>query len=179
MRVVSRNISVPALKSLGLIALAFSLAAAPKPESAAAKPAKAPANRLAARKASPELLRPATAVPVKLTAIANRPASIEQHRTVRMEVTAYCPCTRCCGPAAQGITANGQRISYNGGKFVAADTDFLPFGTRLQIPGYDSAPVEVIDRGGAIKGRKLDVFFPTHDQALEWGRRTIDVTVID
>jgi 3D (Asp-Asp-Asp) domain-containing protein len=96
-----------------------------------------------------------------------------------MEVTAYCPCTKCCGPKAQGLTANGQSVSYNDGKFVAADTDVLPFGTRLLIPGYHADAVEVIDRGGAIKGNRLDVFFPTHEAALEWGRRQVDVIVVD
>src|SRR5688572_2660435 len=46
-------------------------------------------------------------------------------RTMLMEVTAYCACPRCCGPRAQGITASGRRVSYNGGKFVAADTSIL------------------------------------------------------
>ena len=101
-------------------------------------------------------------------------------RTMLMEVTAYCPCPRCCGPRAQGITASGRRVSYNGGKFVAADTKVLKFNTKLMIPGYaDGRPVEVIDRGGAIKGNKLDVYFPTHQEARKWGRRKILVTVLD
>ena len=71
-------------------------------------------------------------------------------------------------------------MSHNGGRFVAADTSLLPFGTKLVIPGYagDEA-VEVIDRGGAIKGHKLDLYFPTHEEALEWGRQWVDVTVIE
>ena len=89
---------------------------------------------------------------------------------VMMEVTAYCPCTICCGKGAHGVTASGRSISFNHSQFVAADTSILPFGTRLVIPGYGNAPVEVIDRGGAIKGNKLDVFFPTHEQARAWGR---------
>jgi 3D (Asp-Asp-Asp) domain-containing protein len=99
-------------------------------------------------------------------------------RVVMMQVTAYCSCPKCCGPNAIGITASGKDISYNAGKFVAADRS-MPFGTRLLIPGYDEAPVEVIDRGGAIKGDRLDVFFPTHDEALQWGRRTVPVTILD
>ncbi|HWP40927.1 MAG TPA: 3D domain-containing protein [Tepidisphaeraceae bacterium] len=102
-----------------------------------------------------------------------------RHSRVRlMEVTAYCPCSKCCGPNAQGITASGKHVSYNHGKFVAADTRILPFGTRLLIPGYAAEPVEVIDRGGAIKGNKLDVFFPTHEQALKWGRQKMVPVII-
>ena len=100
-------------------------------------------------------------------------------RVVRMEVTAYCPCTACCGPDAHGVTASGKPVSYNGGKFVAGDTSVLPFGTKLVIPGYDAGAVEVVDRGGAIKGHRLDVYFPTHQAALEWGRQTLDILVIE
>lgn len=105
---------------------------------------------------------------------------IAKPRTLRMEVTAYCPCKKCCGKNARGITASGLRISHNAGLFVAADTALLPFHTKLIIPGYaaDQA-VPVLDRGGAIKGNRIDVFFPTHQQALEWGRRVVEVTVVD
>jgi 3D (Asp-Asp-Asp) domain-containing protein len=101
-------------------------------------------------------------------------------RVLKMEVTAYCPCKKCCGKNARGITASGLRVSHNDGLFVAADTALLPFHTKLRIPGYagDKA-VPVLDRGGAIKGHRIDVFFPSHRAALEWGRRTIEVTVLD
>ena len=98
-----------------------------------------------------------------------------------MEVTAYCPCKKCCGPKASGITASGKHVSYNNGRFVAADTKVLPFGTKVIIPGYGAteSPVEVIDRGGAIKGNKLDVFFASHEQARKWGRKRIPVLIVE
>jgi 3D (Asp-Asp-Asp) domain-containing protein len=99
-------------------------------------------------------------------------------RVVTMEVTAYCPCKKCCGPKARGVTASGKRVDHNAGLFVAADKDLFDFHTQLQIPGYAGGQtVPVLDRGGAIKGNRLDVFFPTHEQALRWGRRMIPVTV--
>jgi len=101
-------------------------------------------------------------------------------RQMLMEVTAYCACTKCCGPRAQGLTASGRRISYNGGRFVAADTRVLKFNTKLLVPGYAGGqPVEVIDRGGAIKGNKLDVFFDSHEAARKWGRQWLWVTVVE
>jgi 3D (Asp-Asp-Asp) domain-containing protein len=115
--------------------------------------------------------------PAPLTAV-QIPQAHKTH-TILMEVTAYCSCRKCCGPNAMGLTASGKDVSYNDGKFVAADTSVLPFGTKLQIPGYDAQPVEVIDRGSAIKGHKLDVFFPTHEEALKWGRQMIQVTVVE
>jgi 3D (Asp-Asp-Asp) domain-containing protein len=100
-------------------------------------------------------------------------------KTIEMEVTAYCPCTKCCGPKAQGITASGKNVHYNDGKFVAADRKFA-FGTKLIIPGYaGSKTVEVADRGGAIKGNKLDVYFHSHAEALKWGRQKLTVTVVE
>jgi 3D (Asp-Asp-Asp) domain-containing protein len=100
-------------------------------------------------------------------------------RTVRMMVTAYCACTKCCGPNAQGITASGKPVSYNQGRFVAADRDVLRLGQKLSIPGYhDGRAVEVLDTGSAIKGNRLDVYFPSHRRALEWGRQWLDVTVV-
>jgi 3D (Asp-Asp-Asp) domain-containing protein len=101
-------------------------------------------------------------------------------RVVMMEVTAYCACKKCCGPKAQGITASGKRVNYNGGLFVAADKEVFAFNTMLKIPGYASGrAVPVLDRGGAIKGNKLDVFFPSHTEALKWGRQKVAVTVVD
>ena len=46
----------------------------------------------------------------------------------------------------------------------------------MKIPGYGWGVVE--DRGGAIKGDKIDLFFRTHKQALKWGRQTVKVQVV-
>lgn len=99
-------------------------------------------------------------------------------RTVRMRVTGYCPCSKCCGEFADGITANGHKIR-SGDTFVAADKRYS-FGTEMVIEGYSNTQtVKVLDRGGAIRGNKLDAFFHTHQAALEWGVRHIDVKVRD
>jgi 3D (Asp-Asp-Asp) domain-containing protein len=116
-----------------------------------------------------ELLKPVPATP---------PAPLT--RVIRMEVTAYCACVKCCGPKAQGITASGKPVTHNGGRFVAADTSVLPFGKKIVVPGYaDGEKVQVLDRGGAIKGNKLDLFFASHDEARAWGRQQLDVTVYE
>jgi 3D (Asp-Asp-Asp) domain-containing protein len=98
-------------------------------------------------------------------------------RPVTMTVTAYCPCRKCCGPAARGVTASGEPVSHNRGRFVAADRS-IPFGTRISIPGYHGGiAVPVTDRGGAITGRRLDVYFPTHAAARAWGVRRVVVKI--
>jgi len=95
---------------------------------------------------------------------------------ITMRVSAYCPCEICCGTGSPGITASGHVIQ-EGDRFVAAPKE-IPFGTWIRIPGYNgNEPVRVEDRGGAIKGARLDVFFPTHQEALDFGVQYIRVEV--
>jgi len=97
-------------------------------------------------------------------------------QVIKMRVTAYCPCPECCGTDSPGITASGYKIQ-SGDAFVAADKRYS-FGTKMIIQGYNNdQPVKVLDRGGAIKGNRIDVFFPTHEEALEWGVKNIDVKI--
>ncbi len=100
----------------------------------------------------------------------------QRWRVVRMRVTAYCPCSICCGKFADGVTACNHRIR-PGDVFVAADKMYQ-FGTEMIIPGYnDNRSVQVLDRGRVIKGNRLDVFFHSHAVAKKWGTRTLDVLV--
>lgn len=100
----------------------------------------------------------------------------EVWETVKMRVTAYCPCPICCGEYSDGITACGHKIQ-PGDTFVAADKRYS-FYTEMLIPGYsNSRPVKVLDRGGAIKGNRLDVFYATHQEALQWGVKYLDVKI--
>lgn len=95
---------------------------------------------------------------------------------IRMRVTAYCPCPKCCGKYSGGPTACGHKIR-PGDTFVAADKRYC-FGTEMLIAGYNNGqPVKVLDRGGAIQGDRLDVFFGSHEEALEWGVKYLDVKV--
>jgi len=71
-----------------------------------------------------------------------------------------------------GLTASGARARYG---TIAADTRQYPFGTVMYIPGYGYGRVE--DRGGAIKGEHVDLFFSSHGAALKWGKRLRDVKV--
>ena len=97
-------------------------------------------------------------------------------QSIQMRVTANCPCPKCCGEYSDGVTACGHKIR-PGDTFVAADGRYS-FGTEMLIPGYsNSRPVQVLDRGGAIKGNRLDVFFATHQEALEWGVKYLEVNV--
>jgi len=58
---------------------------------------------------------------------------------------------------------------------IAADTGVFPFGTRMHVPGYGWGVVS--DRGSAVRGNRIDLFFRSHQQALEWGRRRVKVYI--
>lgn len=120
------------------------------------------------------------------TAPASDPSNVRTYngRPVRsvavlhMRVTAYSPDERSCGASADGITASGYSVLTNGGFLVAADPRVLPLGSLVSIPGYDDgAIVPVLDTGGAIKGNRLDVLYPSHEIAVQWGVQELDVEV--
>ena len=58
---------------------------------------------------------------------------------------------------------------------VAVDPTLIPLGTKLHIPGYGRALAA--DVGSAIKGRIIDLWFPSTEQARAWGRRTVTITI--
>jgi len=99
-------------------------------------------------------------------------------KTMWMRVTAYSPDERSCPGTADGITASLHSVFANGMKLVAADSRVLPLGSMITVPGYAGDQiVPVLDRGGKIKGNRLDVLFPTHESARKWGVRRLKVTV--
>lgn len=104
--------------------------------------------------------------------------AVKPGKTMWMVVTAYSPDERSCAGTADGITASNHHVLTNAHRLVAADTRILPLGSMISIPGYDAGQiVPVLDRGGAIKGNRLDVLFPTHEQARKWGVKRLKVTV--
>ena len=54
------------------------------------------------------------------------------------------------------------------GVTIAADPDVLPMGTEVELDGHTYT---VQDTGGAIAGNRLDLYFDSHDDALQWGVR--------
>lgn len=88
-------------------------------------------------------------------------------------ITAYCPCVQCCGKS-DGITASGEKAIE--GITVAMDKS-MPFGTKIYIDGVGERIVQ--DRGGAIKGNRIDLYFDSHQEALNFGRQTKQVTILN
>ena len=91
-------------------------------------------------------------------------------QTKIFKVTAYCACAKCCGKQT-GITASGTRAT--AGRTIATSTQFK-FGTKLLINGN---VYTVEDRGGAIKGNKIDIYMDSHAEALKWGVKYLPVQV--
>ncbi|MCT0051444.1 MULTISPECIES: 3D domain-containing protein [Lactococcus] len=87
-------------------------------------------------------------------------------RTLNVEATAY---------ALNGITATGIDLSKNP-ICIAVDPSVIPLNSLVEVPGYGIAIAG--DTGGAIIGNIIDVHFPTNDQAIAWGRKNIQITVL-
>ncbi|MBN2301976.1 MAG: 3D domain-containing protein [Lentisphaerae bacterium] len=104
-----------------------------------------------------------------------------------MEVTAYCACGKCCGwhrtwygKPVDNITGKRKRVGLTASGVIArpgtiAAPREYPFGTVMYVDGYGYGRVE--DRGGAIKGDRIDLFFTSHGRALAWGRRKVVVKI--
>ncbi len=84
--------------------------------------------------------------------------------------TAYCSCEKCCDkdPADEwyGITATGTKAKWG---TVAVDRKLIKLGSKLKIDGFPDITFMAEDVGGAIKGNHIDIWFPSHTEALEFG----------
>lgn len=96
-------------------------------------------------------------------------------RTITMESTAYSsdPADALGGGT---VTATGQNLLENP-MAVAVDPSVIPLGTHLYVEGYGEA--YAVDTGSAIQGNIIDVHFPTAAQCDVWGRRQVQVTILD
>jgi len=100
-------------------------------------------------------------------------AETKAKKKITMEATAYTAnCTGC-----SGITRTGINLKANPNqKVIAVDPNVIPLGTRVYVEGYGTAIAG--DTGGAIKGNRIDIFIPSRQDALNFGRRQVTVTVL-
>lgn len=92
--------------------------------------------------------------------------------------TAYCACEKCCGEWA--INRKGPVVGSTGMELIpkysiAVDPNIIPYGSIL----VDSIENEyrADDCGGAIKGNHIDIYFSSHEEALNYGRQTIELAI--
>ena len=76
----------------------------------------------------------------------------------------------------RGRTASGRPVSKG---VIAADPRFLPLGSRVKLEaGNYSGEYLVADTGGAVRGRRIDIWTPTSSEAMRFGKRVIKLTVL-
>lgn len=86
-------------------------------------------------------------------------------------LTAYCPCSGCS--ANWGTKTSTGKVTEQG-RTVAVDPEVIPYGTVLVI---NDMQYIAEDCGGAIKGKRIDVYFDKHEDALEFGVQYAEVFV--
>lgn len=94
-------------------------------------------------------------------------------RTITMQASSYTSC-----PSENGgysTTATGKPLSYG---VVAVDRNVIPLGTKMKIEGFGNTVFSAEDVGGAIKGNRLDILMNSKGEALNFGRRSVKVTIL-
>lgn len=93
------------------------------------------------------------------------------------EVTGYCNCRLCCGQYSPEVTGRTPHTASGtvpcAGRTVAVDPNVIPLGSTVVINGHSYIAE---DTGSAVKGNVIDVFYDSHSDALNWGRRSVEVT---
>lgn len=92
-------------------------------------------------------------------------------RTLQMESTAY----SCAESVNTYFTAMGIDLRQNP-QVIAVDPSVIPLGSMVEVSGYGIAIAG--DTGGAIKGNIIDCHFSTVAECIQWGRRSVTVTII-
>ena len=84
-------------------------------------------------------------------------------------ITAYCPCSECCGRWADGITATGLPA---GPGIVAVDPEVIPLGSTVIIDGQRYLAADT-----GVEGLHVDVCLPEHGDTVAFGVRTAEVWI--
>ncbi|MDP1421096.1 ubiquitin-like domain-containing protein [Peribacillus simplex] len=95
-------------------------------------------------------------------------------KEIYVSSTAYTASCKGCS----GVTSTGVDLKSNpGAKIIAVDPSVIPMGSKVYVEGYGYAVAA--DKGGAIKGNRIDVFFSSKNDAYRWGVKRVKVRVLD
>lgn len=101
-------------------------------------------------------------------------------RADEFTVTAYCSCEKCCDKSPSdewyGITAIGVKARWG---TVAVDRELIKLGSALVVEGFPCTIFRAEDVGGAIGGKHIDIWFPNHRDALEFGVQKREVYCVE
>ncbi|AGX04345.1 MULTISPECIES: LysM peptidoglycan-binding domain-containing protein [Bacillus] len=101
-------------------------------------------------------------------------AQEEVGKEITVTATAYtASCEGCSGVTSTGIDLNANPDQ----KVISVDPNVIPLGSKVYVEGYGNAIAG--DTGGSIKGNKIDVFIPTKEEAIKFGRQTLTVRILD
>ena len=85
----------------------------------------------------------------------------------KFQATAYC---------VSGITKSGIQVAPG---HVAADPRVIPLGSMIYIDSPLMGGIyQVLDTGALVKGKIIDIYIPSYEQCLEFGRRMVKVKVL-
>jgi 3D (Asp-Asp-Asp) domain-containing protein len=122
-----------------------------------------------------DLIKPNQVLKVQNTTSTVKQASTPKtasSKTITVKATAFTANCKGCS----GITATGINLKKNpSAKVIAVDPKVIPLGTKVHVEGYGEAIAG--DKGGAIKGNKIDVFISSKQKAINWGVKTVKVQV--
>ena len=84
------------------------------------------------------------------------------------KLTAYCPCSKCCGKWANdaAVKVGAIGVPLVQGTSIAVDPKVIPYRSSVYIDGHE---YKAHDCGGSIKGNRIDVYFEDHNTALHFG----------
>jgi 3D (Asp-Asp-Asp) domain-containing protein len=106
-----------------------------------------------------------------------KPASSVKGVTFSKEITVTATAYSADCKGCSGITATGLNLKKNPNtKAISVDPKVIPLGTKVYVEGYGYAVAA--DKGSAIRGNKIDVFFPSKKQALQWGVKKVKVKIV-
>jgi 3D (Asp-Asp-Asp) domain-containing protein len=98
-------------------------------------------------------------------------------KKLKVIATAYTAGSESTGKTQEhpeyGITFSGWKADIG---VIAVDPEVIPLGSIIYVPGYGYAIA--LDRGDAIEGNRIDLFFNDLQKALEWGSREVEIIVI-
>ena len=95
-------------------------------------------------------------------------------KEIYVSSTAYTASCKGCS----GVTSTGVDLKSNpGAKIIAVDPSVIPLGSKVYVEGYGYAVAA--DKGGAIKGNRIDVFFSSKNDAYRWGVKRVKIRVLD
>lgn len=126
-------------------------------------------------KSTPKAKSPVVIAKKDKPTTAKAPASKKaKQKKITVTATAYTASCKGCS----GITKTGINIKANPHKkVIAVDPKIIPLGSKVYVEGY--GPAIAGDIGGAIKGKRIDIFIPSKKAAIRFGVKKLNVTIIN